>query len=538
MEKVLRDLLPEAATHLEAGQLSLPREADGKIFTPPVVFFGIFHGLHIDTFLSHTHQARVLLLEPDITRFEVSCYFLDYEEIARRLGGLPLNLGRELDPGILHWFHSGDKVSTRLWFRILPGYDHEALHDARSALSLQQRAYTHIVTSLDQELRGIANGYNNLKPQFHHLIAKPVVPGFGKVAIVASGPSLTADLAWLKQNQGSLVIFAVHSSVRVLRKHGIRPDFQFSLDMHLTEETVSALELFPDAPLIAYCKSSFKLLEGIKQVFLVAERDMPNPVDFSVTLTGTHPSTTNLALAFARLCDFREIYLLGVDLGFKDAGKQHVSGSHHGTSVSDTSDTVPVSANFAETGTIFTRPFWNQVRLAIEHVIRDCSNIATVFNLSDGAKIHGCRTARSSQVRFSGDSGKEKVIRAIIGGFHPVEAGVTYMAYPVSGSQLTREFVQNVIAGLQRTPENRLAFAQAIDTLLGDVIQKSMKRSYCLRMVVYLRMVVDLLTTWYRYVLVCGDQSEFSLAYRRGLEVLTETLKELEWPDNVLEDKY
>ena len=112
------------------------------------------------------------------------------------------------------------------------------------------------------------------------------------------------------------------------------------------------------------------------------------------------------------------------------------------------------------------------------------------------------------------------------------------MAYPVSGRQLTREFVQNVIARLQRTPENRLAFAQAIDTLLGEVIQESMKRSNCLRMVVYLRMVVDLLTTWYRYVLVCADQSEFSLAYRRGLEVLAETLKELEWPDNVLEDKY
>jgi 6-hydroxymethylpterin diphosphokinase MptE-like/Glycosyltransferase Maf N-terminal domain len=551
LHNTLRSYLPNAEQSLDAGQVLLPVEADGRFFSPPVVFFGIFHGLHIDFFLQKNSIPRILLIEPDIERFEVSCYFLDYEEIDNRFSGLPLNLGHELDSGMLHWFHGGDKVTSRLWLRVLPAYSHGSLQETVEKVGLQQRMYNTIVTSLDQELDGIVNGYRNLHRDFYHLLEKPVLPGKLQIAVVASGPSLDDDIEWLEKHQNQLVIFAVHSAVRSLQKYGIRPDFQFSLDMHLTQKTVSALELIADVPFIAISKSTQATFHAMDKVYLVADRDTPNSIQFTQPLVNTQPSTTNLAFSFACFCKPKRIFLLGVDLGFRDARKTFVSGSHHGLKKKTKNlqrreqhgngSSPPVvkggvgivTGNFAERGTVYTSPFYNQVRLSLEQAISNDFTQGRVQNLSDGARIAGAHPCHSSMVEWADQKDKKEAVQGICRLFHPAQQGVTYSEYTWGGEELTKEFVATLGKCLHISSIDRLSAAKAIDGAIAQAIYHCMEKSNCLRMVVYLRMVVDLLTTWYRFLLTCPDNQSFTQSYKLGRESIMKSLGKLKWPEGV-----
>lgn len=551
LNSTLQSYLPHAEQTLNAGQMLLPVEDDGRFFSPPVVFFGIFHGLHIDYFLQKSSLSRILLLEPDIERFEVSCYFLDYEEIDKRFSGLPLNLGEELDGGLLNWFHSGDKVTSRLWLRILPTYNHDSLKETVEKIGLQQRMYSEIVTSLDQDLDGIVNGYKNLREEFYHLHAKPGHPVDCQIAVVASGPSLDNDIEWLKKHQNNLVIFAVHSAVKSLQKNGIYPDFQFSLDMHLTGETVTALRLNTEIPFIAISKSTQATVNAMDRVYLVADRDAANPVKFTRPLVNTQPSTTNLAFSFACYCKPESIFLLGVDLGFRDARKTHVSDSHHGLkgesvnlqgSEEHCSSNLPpvvkggvgvVTGNFAERGTVYTSPFYNQVRLSLEQAISNDFKQGRVQNFSDGARIAGAHPCHSNMVEWGKQKDKKEAVQEICRLFHPVQQGVTYSEYTWGGEELTMEFVATLDKCLHISSTDRLSAAKAIDGAIAQAIYHCMEKSNCLRMVVYLRMVVDLLTTWYRFLLTCPDNQSFTQSYKLGRESIMKSLGKLKWPESM-----
>ena len=81
--------------------------------------------------------------------------------------------------------------------------------------------------------------------EFHNIfLNKPIV-------VVASGPSLDKNVELLKNVQGEFVIICVYTAVRVLIKHGIRPDFVVTLDsqqtIHETDEQKQ--ELF-DTPVV------------------------------------------------------------------------------------------------------------------------------------------------------------------------------------------------------------------------------------------------------------------------------------------------
>lgn len=517
---------------------SLSRVRLEEVIAPPMVFAGLFHGLHIGRFLAHSSVSRILLIEPDSSRFEVSCYFVDYEALATRFQGLPLNIGPQIDAHLMSWFHSGDKVTSRVWMRVLPGYESETLPQIVEQLSLQQKMYNEIVTSVDQDLAGITNGFNNLAG--HALLTTiPRLKKGAKIAIVASGPSLGNNLQWLQKNQQKLIIFAVHSSVKVLKEQGIRPDFQFALDTHLTEQGVAKLQLDHDIPLVVYYKSSVPLLEAVKTPLLVVERDMPNCVNFPIMLTATHPSTANLALSFGLSCSPEALYLFGLDLGYRDAARQYVEGTYHKKSPEDSVaeiDADPqVAANFRANGPVFTRPFWNQVRLTLEQAIAQKRGRTSVWNCSDGAFIQGALPQECSTIRFGSSKLKVKKahLRTLEGAFRTAEAGKNWDYYPETGDDLLAEFVGNIEKTLALNDADVLSRTAAFDVVLHTAIEHCKTRSYCLRMVVYMRLLVDLLATLYGYIAQSSDRQMAEMISKRGVDEFVRSMQQLQWPEGI-----
>ena len=526
----MNEVFPEQAQLLDQDTVKVRTAGAGVNFSPPVVFVGIFHGLHIDHFLATTEVTRIALIEPEPERFEVSCYFLDYEEIARRFGALPLCIGEQAEQSIMRWFHSSDKITSRLWMRVLPGYVSDKIEAVVRQFSLQQRILDGMTTSLDNESRGIAAGWQAVRERRQFLSSKPKLGPGARIAIVASGPSLEQDYEWLRLNQDRLLIFAVHSAVRPLRAHGIKPDLQCAIDMHLDDNVVSALQLHRDVPLVAYFKASSPLLAAADLPLLIVERDVANPVHFEQMLVNTHPSTATLALSLACFCQPAELYLLGLDLGFQDVETQAISGGIHDKRRKQMDNLHLVPANFSELAGVYTTPFFNGVKIGVERELGEQRRGQHCCNLSDGARIEGTSSARSAEVVLADYPGKNRDLQAIRGSFRMAEESENWHHYPLPGKELLQLFSSTLGSFLTMERWDWPHFCMRLDGALKGGMNVCQQSSPCLRVTIYERLINDLLTSWYRYMLLSSDGATAEKIYREGLRHVLHALARLEWP--------
>ena len=539
----LTDLLPAYFERFQQGRVNL-KELPGvpdQRFSPPVIFLGIFHGLHIARYLARTSLVNCLLIEPEPERFEVSCYFLDYEEIEKRFGRLTLSIGPDYTSDALKNFFNFDRITPQMWTRVLPGYAGQQMAHFVEAIKSQQRAGTRIFYPVDFELQGIENTVENLRRGGIFLSKRPKLSKAARIAIVATGPSLNEDIAWLKRNQEKLVIFAVHSSVALLRQHGIVPDFQFSIETKAECEATRGT-LYPQVPLVAYCRADTSWSEAVDILLLVSEQSKAQAVQFLVPLRHTHPSTTNLAFSFACFCLPRTIYLIGCDFGFKDQNQHHADGSlwksreEQDRSVSRYTKgnaSTLVQANFSDSGYVQTQPFLNQARIAIEEMVADSHGLTEVVNVSDGVRVQGTRPLPTQKIKLKRYGEKKNDCQLIKAAFQAAEEGVNYQAFSMNGCQLLNKYLQNIIAALQLKEFSLLAFAKVLDEVLDKRLGYFSYSSVDWRMDVYSRLLNDLLRTWYRVLLFCENQDEAQRVYAGGMEIFQELVRQLEWPEEL-----
>ena len=435
-----------------------------------------------------------------------------------------------MDRKLLNWFHSSDKVTSRLWMRVLPGYVSKCIDPVVEQILLQQNVLDGMTTSLDNEVQGIKAGWQAVRDGYPILSDIPQLSAKSKIVIVASGPSLLDDLDWLRKNQDRIIIFAVHSAVVPLRNHGIRPDFQFSIDMHLNEAVAKALQLHQDVPLVGYYKSSPAMLASVDEALLIAEQNIANPMKFDLLLTNTHPSTTTLAFSLACLCDPDEIYLLGVDLGFHDMNGQYIKGGIQDKRKIQTDNIYETDANFSEKGSVLTNPFFTNVRLSIEQNIQQNRSGHHVCNLSDGAFVAGTSIAKSSDVTLLEYLEKEGDVKAIHSAFKAAAKEENWHDYDLSGQELLELFKGTIESLLTLERWDWLEFTFVLDTVLQNTMTLCMQKSHCLRMTVYERLINDLLAAWYRYLLLCADPDTAAKVYDVGRKRFFFILSQLEWP--------
>ncbi len=535
----LNENFPEYGRRFAAGRINLKEISREKRFSPPVVFLGIFHGLHIAHYLQHTELTTALFIEPEPERFEVSCYFLDYSEIEHRFGTLHLSIGNEPTSESIATFFSLLRITPQVWVRILPGYQCEHIPFFIESIKSLQATAANLIYPLDFELRGLQQGKKTLDlgiPLLSRLIR---VSRKCRIAVVATGPSLNYDIPWLKKNQDRLIIFAVHSSVRVLRKHGIIPDFQFNLDSIVEPEGLSSLQLFYDVPFITDYKVPPEILTDFETPLLCTDSYKQAVVRFFMSLTETHPSTTNLAVSFACFCRPASIYLLGCDFGFKNVNQDHAKGSMY----EDMRDEgiVPsneagqflqtwVKANFAETERIQTIPVHLRTKIVVERCLQTNGKGISVFNLSDGALISGADSRHSANIRLPVYRKKQSDCRKIIAGFSPSAKGMNWAPYSETGAARFKRLKEELIDTLTLSSFSWKEFGLAIDSSLTAVLGKREATDKDFRMDTYYRVLVDLLIVWYRCLIFFDDTADAEAVYTTGLKELKAILDELEWP--------
>lgn len=539
---------PNFNERYSSGNINLKRIQNNKRFSPPVIYLGIFHGLHIAEHLSKTDISSILLFEPDENRFEVSCYFLDYEELKNRFGeNFYLAIGPDSRPlALQHFFGVETKVTSIIWTRVLPGYVSEKFPTYIEDFKLLQKARNNIIYSLDNEIHGLKNGLDQLKKNrfllSHDIKTSPQC----NIAIIAAGPSLNDDLKWLKENQDNLIIFAVHSSVRVLTLNGIIPDFQFNLDYHTAPlKELLKLGLLRNKPLISYYKSTdeyFDLVEA-NMAYMVSDKNVANTANFKKSLKFTHPSTTSLSFSFAIFCEPQEIFMVGCDFGYKSVTQDHAKGSVYDdlknktssdkTNLYGSQQQAMVSPNFIDSGNIQTNPFLSATRQSIELSIAKANRTLKVYNLSDGVKVKGSRPMHSQTVKLPNYRKKQKDINKIKRAFEKAKINNNWFPHSISGKKVLSLITTRILTELDSDQFTWLAFSNSIDSLLLHLLREC-KNAPNSPVEIYLRVITDLLSYLYCLMLFCETENEANEVLDASLIKFREIfVTDLTWPEDL-----
>lgn len=537
--EALHQALPQVPERMATGEIQLPRLPDGRRFSGSTVFLGALTGLHIVHYLNTTEVRDIFIIEPDPNKFALSCWFLDYSAIEKRFGRLVLHVGEDMPESPLDFLMNTSPVVAGIWLRMLPIYPCPYFDEVIARINLRWRAIHEIMVPFDRELRNLSYGAANLRAEQPILSKTPKLSKNARIAVVGSGPSLENDIPWLKANRSKLIVFAVHSSVRVLRKHGIKPDFQVTLDTELLPH-LPKLQLDTDVPLICYYKVDPKAIEGFDTVLMLHEAGKANVVRFKHTISHTHPTSGNTALAAALYMQASETYLLGLDLGFRAAEKSHAAGSWYddasgaGHADAQWRDKIRTRANFETSeGEILTHAYYNYSRHAMEVGIAAQAGERKVYNLSDGAFIQGAEPRRSDEIELPANRSRKKDIQAIQDAFIRGRADV-WEPYEQSGAELLDEMRQKLLEELTLKQPTWLSYAQKLDSAWDLVFyRQAQQHPDDIRMEIYSALIQDIFRDWLRVQVFTRSPAQFGQGYALGMEQMKKALDELTWSSDL-----
>jgi hypothetical protein len=537
MHRGLMSRFPDYLVAFAQGKINLKELQDDRRFSPPVVFLGVFHGLQIDFFLSRTEVTSLLLIEPEPERFEVSCYFLDYEALYNRFEHIQISVGEDVDAQPIRDFFSSYRVSPQMWARILPAYASSQHMPFLESFKMHQTTLASVIYPVEFEMLGIQHVLQNIALKTPLLSRFPKLSRKSKIALVATGPSLDNDLQWLKKNQDKLLVFAVASAVSALNAHGIRVDIQFTLEVNMLVQTAIHLEMARDIPVIAPAKINKQTSDYFGgNIYICATDDKAMPFEFTAKVPLAAPSTTNFALSFACLCEPKEIYLLGCDFGYHSLDKHHSASSSYKDNCfgnyAEKMSQMMVASNFTTRGMTQSNPFLSHTRLVVENAIRTLGTNISFFNLSDGAKVEGARSKRSKRIRLSFYKEKGKDIRRILDVFIPPQEGVNYHKYSIEGQFVVEQLKEEVLRTVTLDDFSWATFVSAIDRVVYDSIKKCQLSDSDLRPDVFSRILIDLLCTWYSTIIFFDNEQQVEQVYREGLNLLTEAMDVITWVED------
>ena len=496
-----------------------------------VIFTGIFHGLHISTFLHYNDVGQIMLIEPEPERFMVSCYFLDYSELHERFGELMLGLGTSGLDGLFRKFFALHNVIAQVWTRILPGYASPSIPPLVEHLSTVQKCHLDHGRPFDPDIEGIKHTFKNLEARVPILSGYPELSTNSRIIIVGSGPSLENDLDWIRANQDRFIIFAVHSAVKILKRNGIIPDFQFNLDIHLDTTVIKQLGMLWDRPLIGTSKINREWFNHVKNIWMVESDIRASAVKFFKYVRHIYPTTGNLALGTACFCKPSMILLAGLDFGFKSSDKRHAAGGfYHNKNKQNLAGTFEIPANFSSSKSIHTTPYFNMAIASAEAALTELSSVK-VYNLSDGARIRGAVPYHSSQLKLKEYNEKQRDILCINDVFQPAKPGFNWDQYSVSGTALIERFKSMIKEYLEMKIFDMNDFSRRLDNIFVKVLAHFKEEDGGSRIEVYLKFVLDVVVMFYRFLLMESDAHSRAEFYYAALPEVFSIIDEIDWPD-------
>lgn len=385
---------------------------------PMVMMFGIGLGYPLSYLYERCSVKNLFVFEPDLDLFYASLFAFDWYSLLQHLNeeklSLHLFLGQDEDSlmeDLLPVLHK----RGAFWISSLFGFWH---YPSEKIFSLTDRIKKefYLLKSgwgfFDDNLFAIAHSAKNIENKVPFLLKNKDVSRFNEglpALIVGNGPSLDDSLSFIQENQGRFFIFACGSSITALHKAGIKPDVLLAVER--TKSSADFLSLLNDEEYLRdilflsvdiihpECKKHFnRMAVGFKPhepMYSLLARNYDEINNFH-HLNGVNPLVGNTGLSYAITLGFKEIFLCGIDNGYKESSHHHSKHSayydEHGHPIEKLTKLVTQSGshiipgNFGGSVTA-NRLFCVSIK-SMESLLRSNKDV-TCYNCSDGAAIEG-----------------------------------------------------------------------------------------------------------------------------------------------------
>ncbi|WOI36651.1 6-hydroxymethylpterin diphosphokinase MptE-like protein [Alteromonas sp. CI.11.F.A3] len=415
-----------------------------------LIFFGLGAGYSLNELIDNHSVDKLFICEPNKDFFYASLFTVNWDEILHCFDDgdkrLYLNVGDDgtnLTDDLLVQFQSvGPYVLANTYF--YQGYYNERLVAAISQMREQLQVIIAMGDYFDNAKYGLAHTRVAIERETPFLLnnaSSKISAGLKEVPIfiVGNGPSLDNLLDVLKSEKDNVVIISCGTALQSLHRNGITPDFHAEIEMNRATHDwatriqdseylqkirlISCNGVHPDTMRL-YGSTLLAFKQG--EASTVACAELHNQKMFA-HLNHAYPTVSNFVVDLITTLGFQQIYLFGIDLGFKDPNYHHskMSGYYqdNGQELYDyagrNNTSILVPGNL--------RPWVNsKFEFKVSKAVIEQSLISThssVYNLSDGAKINGAIGLKSDDVLVlsTAELKKELIDTISLTAFAPVD---------------------------------------------------------------------------------------------------------------------
>jgi hypothetical protein len=403
-----------------------------------IILFGLASGYQLDALIQKHSIENLFICEPEPDFFYASLFAIDWARILKNIddndariyiniGDNGANLFRDL---IRQFYAIGPYVLVNTFF--YQSYFRPDLVEAVNQLREQLQVVIALGECYDHARYGIAHTVEIIDRGIPFLKKNPdqylsydtkETPVF----IVGNGPSLDHSIELIKEHSGNVIIVSCGTTLQVLYKNGIKPDFHAEIEQNRSTfdwiSRVGAPDFVRDITLIS-CNGihpdTCNLFGEVLLAFKEGESSTVSSLkllseDQLSTLEFAFPTVTNFVINLFLELHFSQLYLLGVDLGFVDEKTHHSKQSGYYTNDGDelydyaekNSIAISVPGNFKPH--VSTKYEFKVAKEIIEQSL--LGKRVECFNCSDGARIAGTiPLALENMLLVSSESQKQTAI--------------------------------------------------------------------------------------------------------------------------------
>lgn len=374
------------------------------------IFFGSGLGTHITEVDKKLNSNVYLVLEEDLELFRLSLFVTNYKDIAKNGTKIFFSVfdePTEFKNMVQVFLNEQFIYNQYLKFFQMLSYPEYKIKDVQNIIATQTHLtfnYGALMSSLIRPLEYLKDGYKllNLATSYENtpLKTKPLL-------ILGAGPSVDANMKWIKQNHKKFIVVIVSALMSRFEKEGIKPDI--ITHIHGFADAMPHIEKVKD---ISFFDETISLFGGMsypeftkkfkKDNVYIFEGSSRYKDDYSgITSSNIGALTYGLMLHL----NVGEVYLLGLDFATNQkTGQTHTDSHAHtrnvkleinediGGKVEIKNEVMEVEGNFQDK--VYTTVLFDAMRRECNAVARSYMQNTKAYNLSDGAKIDSAKAVK------------------------------------------------------------------------------------------------------------------------------------------------
>jgi len=385
---------------------------------PLVSVIGVGLGYHIEYLIQNLNIKHLIILETESPMFYSSLYSIEWKKIYNHFkeknGTLNIFLKENahyIDLNPIFVFHS-------------LVYMH--FNNEKSINNGLEKIFSFIkgIGYYEDEKTGLKNTILNIKnkiPLYFPAISKKTN---APVFIIGGGPSLDNSIETIKKYKDKALIFSCGTALRTLEKTNIKPDFHFEIERDfITYEVLDSIskEYLKDLLLIANNTIYSDIHSFFKKSFMFLKPKDAGSQLFSKNIPRVYycnPTVVNATLAMALNLGFKNIYLFGTDMGFKNPeyhhSKDNITMDKENKFFQTMDKIIELQGTFEDK--IYTSSFLFYSKNILEGLLSIYPDVY-VYNCSDGVKIKNTIPLRIENLNLQDitffDTNKNEIIEYI-----------------------------------------------------------------------------------------------------------------------------